>query len=242
MVNIVIPMAGEGRRFKSAGYKKPKPFIDVNGKPMITRVLDNLNMPNARFILIARSEHLAAEPEVSAELEKNYDCRFITVDKLTEGMACTILFAREFINNDNPLLLANSDQLVDITIADFVEDCLSGQMDGSIMTFTDRERNPKWSFVKMTNDGFVSKVKEKEAISEHATVGIYFYSKGKDFVNSALDMIVNNDRTNNEFYTCPTYNYAIRSGKNIGIFNIDQDKMHGLGTPSDLDKYLARFI
>ena len=167
-------MAGEGRRFKSAGYKKPKPFIDVNGKPMITRVLDNLNMPNARFILIARSEHLAAEPEVSAELEKNYDCRFITVDKLTEGMACTILFAREFINNDNPLLLANSDQLVDITIADFVEDCLSGQMDGSIMTFTDRERNPKWSFVKMTNDGFVSKVKEKEAISEHANSGNIF--------------------------------------------------------------------
>lgn len=240
MINIVIPMAGEGSRFKNAGFEKPKPFIDVNGKPMISRVIENLNVPNARFILIARSEHLKSEPETVEFLEKSHNCNFITVDKLTEGMVCTVLFARKFINNDTPLLLANSDQLVEVNISKFIDDCLSRKLDGSIMTFKDKEKNPKWSFAKLDDSGLVEKVKEKEAISENATVGIYFYSKGKDFVDSSLDMIINNDRTNNEFYTCPTYNYAIKNNKKIGIYNVDQNRMHGLGTPADLDNFLKR--
>lgn len=239
MINIVIPMAGEGSRFVQAGYEKPKPFIDVNGKPMIVKVMENLSYPGAQFILIGRKAHLEQEAELVAEIEQRYNARFIVIDKLTEGTACTVLFARELINNDTPLLIANSDQLVDIEVSRYIDDCFDRKLDGSILTFTDHELSPKWSFAKIDADGIVTEVQEKKPISDYATVGIYLFTKGSDFVNAAIDMIINNDRVNNEFYTCPVYNYAIRLNRQIGIYNMDFAEMHGLGTPEDLDKYLA---
>ncbi|SHI70249.1 Nucleotidyl transferase [Algibacter luteus] len=238
MINIVIPMAGEGSRFSKAGYKKPKPFIDVNGIPMIERVIKNLKLPDCRFILIAREDHINKEKELVKELEEKYNAKFISISKLTEGTACTVLYARKYINNDQPLLIANSDQIVDINIENFINDCMDKSLDGSILTFEDEERNPKWSFAKINDNGLVTEVKEKEAISEYATVGIYLFTKGSDFVNASIDMIIENERVNNEFYTCPTYNYAIAENKKIGIFNIDYKLMHGIGTPEDLNLYL----
>ncbi|EAH7076626.1 lipopolysaccharide biosynthesis protein, partial [Campylobacter jejuni] len=143
-----------------------------------------------------------------------------------------------YINNDTPLMIANSDQIVDVDIADFINDSFKRGLDGSILTFIDKEKNPKWSFAKLNND-LVVEVKEKEAISEFATVGIYFFNKGKIFVESAIDMIIENDRVNNEFYTCPVYNYAIKSGAKIGIYNINFSKMHGIGIPEDLEIFKA---
>ncbi|EOI7629816.1 glycosyltransferase family 2 protein, partial [Campylobacter jejuni] len=233
-MNIVIPMAGLGSRFAKAGFDKPKPFIDVLDKPMIVRVLENLKYKDARYILIARKEHLTKEKKLVDEIKNNFNVEFIPIDKLTEGTACTVFYARKYINNDMPLMIANSDQIVDINIADFINDSFKRGLDGSILTFIDKEKNPKWSFAKLNND-LVVEVKEKEAISEFATVGIYFFNKGKIFVESAIDMIIENDRVNNEFYTCPVYNYAIKSGAKIGIYNIDFSKMHGIGTPEDLE-------
>lgn len=240
MINIVIPMAGAGSRFAQAGYKKPKPFIDVDGKPMIVRVLENLAYPDARYILIARKEHMVAEAELVRQIEREFNAIFIPIKKLTEGTACTVLYARQYINNDDPLLIANSDQIVDIRIADFFDDCRQRHLDGSILTFIDEHRDPKWSFAKLNEKQLVTEVQEKKAISEYATVGIYLYSKGSDFVDAAIDMFIERDRVNNEYYTCPTYNYAITGGKKIGIYNIDLAAMHGIGTPEDLQAYLTR--
>jgi len=242
MVNIVIPMAGQGSRFSKAGYEKPKPFIDVDGKPMIVRVLENLAYPDARYILIARKEHMEKEAELVKQIEKEFNAIFIPIDKLTEGTACTVLYARKYINNDEPLLIANSDQIVDMSIADFIDDCSNRKLDGSILTFIDEYKDPKWSFAKLDENNFVTEVKEKVVISEFATVGIYLYSKGKEFVDASIDMIIENDRVNNEFYTCPTYNYAIKDGSRIGIYNIEFEQMHGIGTPEDLNLYLNRKI
>lgn len=239
-INIVIPMAGLGSRFSDVGYEKPKPFIDVNGKPMIVRVLDNLSYPNAHFILVARKEHLVREKVLVALIEKEYNATFISIDKLTEGTACTVLYARKYINNDLPLLIANSDQIIDISIKDYIDDCFKRNLDGSILTFKDVELNPKWSFAKLDTNDFVVEVKEKEAISEFATVGIYLFNKGSQFINSAIDMIIENDRVNNEFYTCPVYNYMIKESAKIGIYNIEFEAMHGIGTPDDLKLYLER--
>lgn len=238
MINIVIPMAGAGSRFAKVGYEKPKPFIDVSGKPMIVRVLENLSYKNAKFILIARKDHMDKERELVESIEKEFNAEFIAIDKLTEGTACTVLYARKFINNDNPLLIANSDQIVDVDISTYIDSCLNEGLDGSILTFVDEDRNPKWSFAKINSQGLVTEVKEKEAISEFATVGIYLYAKGADFVDAAVDMIIGNDRVNNEFYTCPTYNYLINNKKKVGIYNIDFEQMHGIGTPEDLALYL----
>lgn len=238
MINVVIPMAGQGSRFAEAGYEKPKPFIDVMGKPMIARVLENLPYPGAKYYLIARQEHIDKEAELTKEIEDVYNAEFITINKLTEGTACTVLYARKFINNDAPLLIANSDQIVDINIANYIDDCFGRGLDGSILTFIDKEKDPKWSFVKLDHQNHVTEVQEKVVISDYATVGIYLYSKGRDYVDAAVDMIIENDRVNNEFYTCPTYNYAIKEGKRIGIFNIEFEEMHGMGIPEDLNTYI----
>jgi len=231
-------MAGLGSRFAKAGYEKPKPFIGVAGKPMIVRVLENLAYPNANYILIARKEHLDKEAELVQQIKSKFNVEFIAIDKLTEGTACTVLYARKLINNDTPLLIANSDQIVDINIASFIDDCQDRKLDGSILTFIDQDKDPKWSFAKLNHNKLVTEVQEKKPISKHATVGIYLFSKGADFVNGAIDMIVENDRVNNEFYTCPVYNYLVKENKSIGIYNINASAMHGIGTPEDLNIYL----
>jgi len=238
MINVVIPMAGSGSRFAKDGYKTPKPFIDVAGKPMIVRVLENLAYDDARYILIIRKDHLEQEKELVKSIKKDFNVEFIEIDKLTEGTACTVLYARKFINNNQPLLIANSDQIVDISIADYINDCHDKKLDGSILTFVDNFKDPKWSFARLDESGMVVEVKEKEAISQYATVGIYLYSRGMDFFNGAVDMIIENDRVNNEFYTCPVYNYLIKENKKIGIYNINFTQMHGIGTPEDLNQYL----
>jgi NDP-sugar pyrophosphorylase family protein len=238
MINIVIPMAGLGSRFSDAGYEKPKPFIDVAGKPMIVRVLENLSVPSARFILVARKEHLEQEHALVKFIESEYQATFITTDGLTEGTACTVLSARRHINNEDPLIIANSDQIIDSNLSDLITDARSRDLDGSIITFFDKDKDPKWSFAQLDENDLVARVKEKEAISHHATVGIYYFKTGEMFVNGALDMIVANERVNGEFYTCPTYNYLINDGKKIGIFEIPFESMHGIGTPDDLNCYV----
>jgi len=237
VINVVIPMAGMGSRFAQAGYTKPKPFIDVLGKPMIVRVIENLNIKDANYILIARKEHVEAEKETVREIEQNYNVKFVLVDRLTEGAACTVLFTHKLINNSTPLLIANSDQIVDVNIQDYIDDAFSRNLDGSILTFQDD--HPKWSYAKLGSNNLVCEVKEKVAISNNATVGLYFFTQGSLFVNSAVDMIINNDRINNEFYVCPVYNYAIKSGAKIGIYNIDFSQMHGTGTVEDLNNYIG---
>lgn len=236
MINIVIPMAGAGSRFADAGYTKPKPFIDVYGTTMIERVLDNLKLDNARYILIARDEHLASEKASFEHLQEKYNCEILTVDKLTEGAACTILLSSWLINNDEPLLLANSDQIVEMDVGDFINDSIERKLDGSILTF--HANHPKWSYAKISSNGHLVELREKEVISEHATVGLYYYQRGRDFVNSAIQMIANNDRVNNEFYTAPAYNYAVEKGLTIGIYGIEESQMYGLGTPEDLEVYI----
>jgi NDP-sugar pyrophosphorylase family protein len=236
MLNIVIPLAGAGSRFTAAGYDKPKPFIDVGGYPMIERVLANLQLPNARFILLVRREHLEQEQNYFQTLSKKYSVAVLPVNQLTEGACCTILLAAPLINTDEPLLLANADQLVDIHVGDFIIDADSRNLDGSMLTFAAAEK--KWSYARVNEQGMVVEVREKEVISDQATVGIYYFARGKDFVQFAAEMIAHNDRVNNEFYTCPVYNYAIKAGRKIGIYEISSSQMHGLGTPEDLQAYL----
>ena len=239
-MNIVIPMAGMGSRFADAGYALPKPFIDVAGKPMIVRVMENLTQPDAKFVLLARKEHIEKNQDLIREIQSQFNATFVPIEKLTEGTACTVLFSRALLSADEPVVIANSDQIVDDCFTQYMQDARDRNLDGSILTFTDAELNPKWSFAKIDSEGFVTEVQEKKAISEYATVGIYYFRRADELVDSIIQMIIENDRTNNEFYICPTYNYLIRSGKKVGIFNINQPQMHGIGTPEDLAAYLKR--
>ncbi len=237
MINVVIPMAGAGSRFVQAGYDVPKPFINVLGVPMIERVLMNLAVPDARYILIARAEHIERGGEVLERIKETYSPEIVIVDKLTEGAACTILLAVRLLNDDSPLLMANADQIVDMSVADYIGDSKARGLDGSILTFP--SGHPKWSYVKLDGEGLVTEIKEKVVISDKATVGIYYFERGSDFVECACEMIANNDRVNNEFYVCPSYAYGIRNGMRIGSYHIPEHAMHGMGVPDDLDGYVA---
>ena len=236
-MNVLIPMAGAGSRFEQAGYTFPKPLIDVNGKPMIQRVVENLNI-DARHIFIVQKSHYE---KYSLQHTLNLispNCEIVQVEGITQGAACTTLLAKEFINNDEPLILANSDQYVEWESNQFMYSCMADDIDGSILTF--RSTHPKWSYAKLNQEGFVVEVAEKKPISDNATVGIYFWKKGSDYVSCAESMINKNIRVNNEFYVCPVYNEALLLGARVKTFNID--KMWGLGTPEDLDTFLKHDI
>ena len=236
-MNVLIPMAGAGSRFEQAGYTFPKPLIDVNGKPMIQRVVDNLNI-DARHIFIVQKSHYEkyALKHMLNLIAPN--CEIVQVEGMTEGAACTTLLAKEFINNDEPLVLANSDQYVEWDSNQFMYSAMADDIDGSILTF--EATHPKWSYARLNDDGFVVEVAEKKPISKHATVGVYFWRRGSDYVKSAESMISKNIRVNNEFYVCPVYNEALLDGARVKTFHID--KMWGLGTPEDLDVFLKHEI
>ncbi|WGW06067.1 glycosyltransferase family 2 protein [Tropicibacter oceani] len=236
-VNVIIPAAGEGSRFAKAGWKKPKPFIDVEGRPMLDHVIDNVAPAGASVSLLLRAAHMDAQPAIVHGFEKA-GVDILPVDKLTEGTACTVLLARKVYDNDRPMMVANSDQLVDFDVTDYVQDCLDRGLDGSILVFRDPSMDPKWSFAKLDDQGLVTEVAEKKPISDLATVGIYLFTRGRDFVSATADMIAANERVNGEFYTCPVYNYMIANGARIGVYEVAMDAMSGLGTPEDLTALL----
>ena len=237
MLNIVIPMAGRGSRFAKEGYALPKPLIDVPGRPMIEYVTKNITPKQAhRFIYLCLQEHLDKYDLENMLKKISPGSIVVPVSEVTQGAACTVLLAEEYIDNDDMLMLANSDQYVDIDINEYIN--AIGSDDGLIMTmYAD---DPKWSFIKFNSDRLVTMVREKEVISNEATVGIYNFRKGADFVRYAHQMIDKNIRVNNEFYVAPVYNEMIADGKKIGFYNIgsEDNGMYGLGIPSDLKKFL----
>ena len=235
-LNVLIPMAGAGSRFQQAGYTFPKPLIDVKGKPMIQTVVENLNV-DANFIFVVQKEH---REKYNLDTLLNLitpNCKVVEVNELTEGAACTTLLAKDYINNDYPLLMANSDQFAEWDSNEFMYKMVEQNVDAGILSF--KSTHPKWSFVKINEFGYVTEVAEKKPISDIATVGIYYWSKGSDYVKYAEQMISKNIRVNNEFYVCPVFNEAIKDNKKIKTFNIE--KMWGLGTPEDLEFFLKNY-
>lgn len=235
-MNVLIPMAGRGSRFADVGYTFPKPLIEVNGKPMIQVVLENLNI-EANYTFVVRKEHYDKYSLQYLLSLISPGCNIVQVDEITEGSACTTLLAKEFINNDDPLLLANSDQFMEWNSNECLYAFNADGIDGGILTF--KATHPKWSYAKVGTDGFVEEVAEKKPISEDATVGVYFWNKGSDYVKYAEQMIDKNIRTNGEFYICPVFNEAIEDGKKIRIKEIE--RMWGIGTPEDLNYFLENY-
>lgn len=232
-MNVLIPMAGAGSRFSQAGYTFPKPLVEVHGKPMIQMVVDNLNI-DARFIFLVQKEHYEKYNLKQVLSIIKPGCEIVIVDGMTEGAACTTLLASGLIDNDDPLLMANSDQLIEWNSNECLYAFDADEIDGGILTF--KATHPKWSYAKIGEDGFVDEVAEKNPISDNATVGVYYWKHGSDYVKYANQMIEKNIRTNNEFYVCPVFNEAIQDGKKIRIKEVSE--MWGIGTPEDLNYYL----
>jgi dTDP-glucose pyrophosphorylase len=234
-LNVIVPMAGAGSRFEKAGYTFPKPLIDVQGKPMIQLVVESTNI-EATFIYIVQKSH---REKYNLDTLLNLitpNCKIVEVDGITEGAACTVLLAKEHIDNGNQLILMNSDQFIEWDSTEFMYQMNEKGFDGAIVCF--EATHPKWSFAKENDNGLITEVAEKNPISNQATAGIYYFKHGSDFVKYAEQMIEKDIRTNNEFYVCPVYNEAISDDKKIYNYQIPTKNMWGLGTPEDLNYYL----
>lgn len=233
-LNILIPMAGSGTRFREKGYVLPKPLIPVLGKPMIQVVSDCIGI-DGHYIFLVQKEHYE-KYEMAGKLSSIVgSSRVIQVDELTEGACCTTLLAIDYIDNDRELLMANSDQYIEWSPKDFYGFVDVDDLDACILTF--RASDPKWSYAKCDDERRVIQVAEKEVISDKATVGIYWWRYGRDYVRFAKQMIEKDIRVNGEYYVCPVFNEAIAAGLRVGIYDVSH--MSGLGTPEDLEKFLS---
>jgi beta-phosphoglucomutase-like phosphatase (HAD superfamily)/dTDP-glucose pyrophosphorylase len=235
-MNVLIPMAGAGSRFEQAGYTFPKPLIEVNNKPMIQVVVENLNV-EAHFIFLVQKQHYEKYNLKQLLSLIAPGCDIVQVEGITDGAARTTLLAEQLIDNNEPLLMANSDQFVEWNSNECIYAFTADSIDGGIITF--EATHPKWSFAKLGKDGFVSEVAEKNPISNLATAGIYYWKHGSDYVKYVKQMIDKDIRTNGEFYVCPVFNEAIGDGKKIRVKNIQ--KMWGIGTPEDLNYFLENY-
>lgn len=235
-LNVVIPMSGAGSRFLNAGYTFPKPLISIGEKPMIQLAVENLNV-RANFIFIVRRDHCEKYNLESLLKVISPGCKIVVTDGVTEGACCSTLLAKDYINNGQPLLIANSDQFVEWESGAFFHAMNSPGIDGGILTF--KSTHPKWSYIQLDGHNNVSLLKEKEVISNQATVGVYYWASGRDYVHYAEQMIQKDIRVNGEFYVAPVYNEAIADGKIIKPWEVD--KMWGLGTPEDLNYFLRHY-
>ena len=233
--NIVVPMAGRGSRFTEEGYTDSKPFIDVNGKPMIQRVIENLNIEfdsNYEFVIIClREDYEKYDFSIFDDIIGHTQYKVICLDDVTEGAAQTLLKSEKYIKNNTPMLSFNTDQMIDYNTDMWKS---FEKFDGGIPCFWGNSED--WSYAKCDESGYVEEVAEKKVISNDATAGYYYWSKGSDYVKYARQMIEENSRTNNEFYVAPVYNWAIKDGKKIAIYMVD--KIYELGTPEYLENYL----
>lgn len=233
-MQILIPMSGAGKRFAEVGYDKPKPLIEFFGKPMVEHVLENLGLHN-EFILCVQRAHYDANPALFDRLrEQAADLKLVFVEQLTQGAAETCLLAREHIKPDEPLFIANCDQMMVWDQDHFEEWFAAERLDGCMFTFF--KDTTAYSYVAVDDNSLAVRTAEKQVISTHATTGIYVWARGSDFIWAAEKMIADNVRVNNEFYVCPVYNWNIARGDRIGIY--PPQEHWPIGTPEDLDIYI----
>lgn len=252
-IHVVVPMAGLGSRFKQAGYSIPKPFIPVFDKPMIQWVIDTMKIRKEiygevvvdtpwtlKFHFIVQEAHLTAYnfDELCTSCGIEYTITPITT--VTEGAACSVLLAKDFINNRDPLVIVNSDQFIEWDQNEFYRTLCNGGYDGCISVFEQNDPTDiKWSYSKVDSTGIVTEVAEKKYISNLATTGIYGWGRGSDYVRYAEQMIAKNIRVNNEFYVCPVYNEAVQAGALVRTLTCK--KLWGLGVPEDLEIFLKQY-
>jgi NDP-sugar pyrophosphorylase family protein len=230
-------MSGEGKRFVERGYTFPKPLVEIIGRPMIEVVVENITPAEPHeFIFVCKQEHVEQFALADVLRLVAPTCQIVTMRQPTAGALCSVLLAMEHINTDDEVLVANADQVIDVSIDTFLSAARNGAVDGCVMTFP--STHPKWSYAKV-EDGEVVAIAEKRPISHHATVGLYYFRSGKDFIEGAERMILKSATLKGEFYVSPVYNELILAGRRITIHEVAREQMHSLGTPEDVETFAA---
>lgn len=237
-MNIIFLMAGRGSRFKEVGFKEPKALIELHEKPMFAWAVDSLSfIKDARYYFLILKEH--EENGLSDEIKNRYGekAHVVVLDKVTHGAAETALALKDCINTDEELIISNADQY--FTSKEFEKELeeKNKSFSGIIPVF--EATHPRWSFAKVNDNSIVTEVAEKVPISNNATVGVYYFKQGKDFVWASEEMIQKDIRRNNEFYICPVFNELIGRGDKIKA--VKADTMWSMGTPEDVEYFQKYF-
>lgn len=236
-MNILVLMAGDSRRFEEAGYAFPKNLVEIDGLPLAERVLRQLEplLPRGRVISVVREEEDRRFHTADVVRLICPSATVVPVPALESGAACTALLAVEHLVRDEPLLIFNGDQIISRDLSAIVADFEDRGLDGGTIVFN--AVHPRWSYVRLGEDGLVVEAAEKRPISTHATAGAYWYRRAGDFLDAVMDMIRKDARVDGRFYVCPAFNEMILRQARIGIVEIARDEYHSFATPQGVREY-----
>ncbi len=238
MINVLMPLSGGSKFFDSEEYFYPKMLIEIQGKPMVQHAIENLQTlhKNLNFIFVVkRSDCAKFHLDDTLRLLANPDCNIIMLDHETKGAACSALMAIDEINNDHPLIISNFDQIIDSDLAVLYSDLEVSNADAGCFVFD--TTHPRWSFVLLDDGGFVVETAEKRPLSRNAIAGFYYFTHGKDFVETAQSMIRKLASNTDTFFVAPTFNELILKGKKIKAIRIRNDCYHSFYTPQKIEEY-----
>jgi dTDP-glucose pyrophosphorylase len=236
MINILIPLAGTNQFFNESEFPYPKPLIEINDKTMIEHVINNFDdiKEEKQFIFIVNTDdckkfHL----DNVLNLLTDYKCRIIKIDSETKGAACSAMMAIEYINNDNPLIIANADQLFDDNLEEIIT--TFKDVDGGVISFD--SIHPRWSYARLDDEKYIAETAEKRPLSKHAIAGFFYFKRGEDFIESAMNMIKKDANVNGLYYISPTLNEMVLRNKKLSINKIENCKYHTFYTPQKIQEY-----
>lgn len=240
MINILLPMAGGSDYFDSKLYPYPVPLIELAGKPMIERVVDNLLEigDDCRFIFIVKSEdcrrfHL----DSTLMLLAPKGSQVVKLEGETKGALCSALMAISNINTDEPLIVANSDQLFDGVLQSVVNDLRSSDFDAGCLCFN--SVHPRWSYVRIA-DGCVVEATEKKPISRNAIAGFYYFRTGRQFLKSGMRAILNDVSVDGRYFIAPVFNEIMLDGGRVRPIIIPNEAYHSFYTPQRIDEFVHK--
>jgi NDP-sugar pyrophosphorylase family protein len=233
-VKVLVPMAGDSQRFEESGYQFPKNLVEIEGKPLMERVLRQLD-DLGELVCIVREEESRSFHTADAIRLLAPEAAVVEVPTLESGAACTALLAAEEIDPDAPLLVFNGDQIVRRDLSDIVADFERRGLDGGVVVF--QAVHPRWSYVKTDDEGLVVEAAEKRPISMQATAGTYWYRRGSDFVEALEEMILKDAHVDGRFYICPAFNEMVLRQARIGTYEIEPSEYFSLASPQGVELY-----
>lgn len=236
-LNIVIPLAGRNQFFSEDDYPFPRPLIEFCGKTMIEHVIHNLNQIQCEknyIFIVHDSDCKKFYLDNVLNLLTEYNCKIVKLRHETKGAACSVMMAVDSVNNDQPLIISNADQLFNVDLQNIITQFESA--DAGVITFN--SIHPRWSYVRADNQSnYVIEASEKRPISTHAIAGFYYFKQGQDFIKSAAQMIKKDVNVDGKYYVAPSLNEMILERKNILMHEIDASQYHTFYSPQKIKEY-----
>lgn len=237
-MKILILMAGSSESFRNAGYSYPKPLIEIAGKPLVQHILEStaaLCQAEDKLIVAVRKDENVKYHITQVVHLLDPSAIVLEIPGEPAGAACSAMLAIDLIDDTEPLVVINGDQIINVDFLRVMSDFKTKGLDGGIIVF--RDVHPRWSFVKSGEDGMVIEAAEKRPISNLATAGFYYFREGRDFVSSVKAMILKGAVVNGNYFICPAYNEMILKNQKIGTFLIEKKQYVSLATPHACEQY-----